>query len=73
VVPERKNFILISILTIVLRLNYNKSVLLAEEEYSLAPLPFPNLGASTASAFYFLWYFPLLTAIKRKNPAVVVF
>jgi len=30
---------------------------LAGEESSLAPLPFPNLGASTASAFYFTLHF----------------
>ncbi len=38
------------VLTFRLYLNYNIVKLLAGEESSLAPLPFPNLGASTASA-----------------------
>ncbi len=39
--------------------------MLAGEESSLAPLPFPNLGASTASAFSFNILFCL-----KKRPEV---
>ncbi len=41
--------ILTLILTIIVKIRYNIRAMLAGEESSLAPLPFPNLGASTAS------------------------
>ena len=40
----------VSILTFFVKFRYNNRAMLAGEESSLAPLPFPNLGASTASA-----------------------